>query len=135
MSSTLLKHNEDDLRLLMNELAEVKEVLRDCSRQLLRIERRVSAALPRTAGASRVTASGSRSRLDEPAAQQLIDQLRLRASKGEQIEGSLRGFSVKPELLTVAKILGMTNTKLPPKDELVRRISTRIRQSAAVTTG
>jgi hypothetical protein len=35
----------------------------------------------------------------------------------------------------IAKALGMTNDKLPPKDELVRRISTRIRQSASVTTG
>ena len=44
-------------------------------------------------------------------------------------------MTVKNELAVLARELGMTNTKLPPKDELVRRISTRLRQKASVASG
>ena len=57
------------------------------------------------------------------------------ADRGGQLESELRRMTVKNELAVLARQLGMTNTKLPPKDELVRRISTRLRQSASVTSG
>ncbi len=44
-------------------------------------------------------------------------------------------MSVKNELAVLARPLGMTNTRLPPKDDLVQRISTRLRQSAVVARG
>jgi hypothetical protein len=139
MSSNLLGPDQNDVRLLLEELAEVKELLRESSRQLLRIERRAKAAFPAIAGAStdRSSRSGTRKRshLDDQTAQQVISNLKERVSKGEQIETQLREYSVKPDLQIFAKILGMTNTKLPPKDELVRRISTRLRQSVSVTSG
>ncbi|MBI3702385.1 MAG: hypothetical protein HY244_00695 [Rhizobiales bacterium] len=81
------------------------------------------------------SSSEKRLRLDEAAAQQVIASLKERISKGEQIESQLTDYSVKPNLQIIARILGMTNVKLPPKDELVRRISTRLRQSVSVTTG
>lgn len=139
MSSNLPTPTQDDVRSLLEELGAVKEIIREVSRQLLRMERRVRAAIPDTAGASadRIgrSDSGKRPHLNEQAARQVIENLKERLSKGEQVETQLRDYSVKPDLQTFARILGMTNTKLPPKDELVRRISTRLRQSVSVTTG
>ena len=139
MSEELMKCTKEDLYCLLNEVTEVKEVLRDLSQQVRRIERRISAALPKSSEAhsrqSPRVRSKDRSTMDDDAASQGIDQLKLRATKGEQIENHLRKFTVKPELQSIARILGMTNTKLPPKDELVLRISTRLRQSVSVSTG
>jgi hypothetical protein len=128
----------DEVRSLLDELVNVKEMLREASRQLLRIERRVVAAFPGVAANSSRTGKGrsrQRSRLDERAARQVIADLKAAVAKGEQVEVKLRDYSVKPDLQLVAGILGMTNTKLPPKDELIRRISTRLRQSVSVTAG
>lgn len=129
--------DQDDIRLLVKELADVKEVLQENSRQLLRIERQVKAVLSGVAprNGSRQPAPKKRQHLDEPVARRVIDDLKLRASKGEQIETELRGYLVKPDLQILARILGMTNAKLPPKDELIRRISSRLRQSAVLTAG
>jgi hypothetical protein len=137
MSNNHSSLDRDEIRLLVKELAEIKGVLQESSRQLLRIERRVTAAFPTTAPSERTGRSASEKRryLDEQAAHHVIANLKVRASKGEQIETELRGYVVKPDLQFVARILGMTNTKLPPKDELVRLISTRLRQSASVTAG
>ncbi len=139
MSGNPSSPNQEDIRSLLEELRAVKEILKDVSRQLLRIERRAKAAIPsgESARTDRTRQSGSEKRppLDEHSAQQVIESLKERVSKGEQIEMQLRDFSVKPDLHTIARLLGMTNTKLPPKDELVRRISTRLRQSVSVTTG
>lgn len=44
-------------------------------------------------------------------------------------------MTVKNELAVLARELGLTNTKLPAKDDLVRRIATRIRQGSIVTRG
>ena len=91
--------NSDELEFLALEISEFKNVLREMSRQVSRIERRVKAA------------------------------------GGEQIESELRRMTVKKELAILARNLGMTNTRLPPKDDLVRRISTRLRQRASVVSG
>jgi hypothetical protein len=137
MTSNLSSLDQEGLRLLLKELAEVKEVLQESSRQLLRIERQVKAALSSAAPAdqARRPAARKKQHLDESVARQLLAELKVRASKGEQIEVELKGYLVKPDLQILARMLGMTNAKLPPKDELVRRISTRLRQSAIVTAG
>ena len=97
-----------------------------------RIERRVKAALP----PSRQTTKADRSSpMDETAARRMVDRLTERAKGGEQIESELRRMTVKKELAILARNLGMTNTRLPPKDDLVRRISTRLRQRASVVSG
>jgi len=130
---------QDDVRALLDDLAAIKEALRDISRQLLRIERRAKLAIPVTPGTAAVQTRGfateQRPRLNEDTAQKLVDDLKDKVSRGEQVETRLKSYSVKPELQVVARILGITNTKLPPKDELIRRISTRLRQSVSVMTG
>jgi len=137
MSSDFSRPDHDEIRLLVQELADVKEVLRENSRQLLRIERRVKEAFPAVAASVRTArfSSGKITHLDEPGARNVIAHLKQQVAKGEQIETDLKRYLVKPDLQMVARILSMTNAKLPPKDELVRRISTRIRQSVSVTAG
>jgi hypothetical protein len=134
--STLIDEADDEIRLLVQELANVKESMREASRQLLRIERRIAAAFPgAVTRTSRKSSVRNKPRLDEAKAEELIRILKGKIEKGEQIERELGQYSVKPELQIVARILGLTNVKLPPKDELVRRISTRLRQSVSVSTG
>ena len=124
-------NNQDELELLALELSELKGVLRELSQQVLRIERRVKVALP---AHQRQPESKPRQRLDESAARRTIARLRERAGDGEQIESELMGMTVKNELAVMARELGMTNAKLPPKDALIRRISSRLRQSASVVS-
>lgn len=122
----------EDLELLALELSEVKNILRELSQQVLRVERRVKVALPPS---QKPTNSNSLRKLDNSAVSSTINDLTERAKKGEQIENELRGMTVKNGLAVLARELGMTNTKLPPKDELIRRLSTRIRQQASVVYG
>jgi hypothetical protein len=136
MSNNLSSLNQDDIRLIVQELAEVKELLQESSRQLQRIDRQMKAAFPAVVASVRTARPAvKKMRLDEQAAQKVIADLKERVAKGEQIENELKGYLVKPDLQVVARILGMTNTKLPPKDQLIRQISTRLRQSVSVTTG
>ncbi len=123
--------NQNELELIMLELAEVKGILRELSQQVLRIERRTRFALP---ASHKVSKPAPRDRLNESAARRTINRLRERARCGEQIENDLRNVTVKNELAVMSRELGMTNTKLPPKDDLVRRISTRLRQSVSVVS-
>ena len=122
----------EELKLLALELSKVKSILRELSQQVLRVERRVRAALP---SSQKPPGSNSLRQLDKSAVSSAISQLTERAKKGEQIEDELRGMTVKNGLAVLARELGMTNTKLPPKDELIRRISSRIRQRAHVVYG
>lgn len=122
----------EELELLALELSEVKSILRELSQQVLRVERRVRAVLP---SSQKPPSSNSSKQLDKSAVSSAISQLTERAKKGEQIEDELRDMTVKNGLAVLARELGMTNTKLPPKDELIRRISTRIRQRAHVVYG
>lgn len=122
----------EELKLLALELSKVKNILHELSQQMLRIERRVRAAL---SSCQKPPGSNSLKQLDKSAASSTIDDLTERAKKGEQIENELRGMTVKNGLAVLARELGMTNTKLPPKDELIRRLSTRIRQQASVEYG
>jgi hypothetical protein len=137
MSDTLSNQSEHEGGVLLKELSDIKEILREISRELLRIERRVKAAFPGSAAVGRNGRSSARKKpkLDEQSARELLNTLKDRVSNGEQIETELRGYLVKPDLQMLARILGMTNAKLPPKDQLVSRISTRLRQSVSVTRG
>ena len=124
--------NADELEFLALEISEFKNVLRELSQQVSRIERRVKAALPPS---KRTTKADRSSPMDETAARHIVDRLTERAKGGEQIESELRSMTVKRELAILARNLGMTNTRLPPKDDLVRQISTRLRQRASVVSG
>jgi hypothetical protein len=133
-----LNADKEEVQLLVQELTSIKEIIREASRQLARIERRIRAAFPSVASEIRGrerARSNKGPHLNEQSAQGVIAALKASATKGEQIENLLRDYSVRPDLQMVARALGMTNAKLPPKDELVRRISTRIRQSVSVAAG
>ena len=123
----------DELELLALEISEIKDVLRELSQQVLRVERRVQAALP-PASKRKTKASGSQKVADADA-WRIIDDLTKSAQQGNQIEQALRKMTVKGGVAVLAKELGMTNSKLPPKDELIRRVSTRLRQRASVEAG
>lgn len=123
---------KQELELLALELSDVTEALREISRRVRRIERRVDTVLPR---ASRRTEPNRRVKLDDGVARQTITRMKEDAVNGLRIEDELRRMTVKNELAVLARELGLTNTKLPPKDDLVRLIATRIRQSAIVARG
>ena len=124
--------DKDELELVALEIGEVKTALRELSQQVLRIERQLKAVLPSPQAAAK---SYLRPRVDSDAVIVTLERLTEAAKNNEQIENELRRMTVKRELAMLARELGMTNTKLPPKDELVRRISTRLRQRASVTSG
>lgn len=117
---------------MAREILDVKENLRELSRQLIRIERLMQAALPRE---DRLPKPKSLRKMEEQAARRLIDRLTEEAVGGTPIEAELRRMTVKNELAVLARTLGLTNRKLPPKDQLVSLVATRLRQSALVTRG
>ena len=121
--------HKDELELVTLEILEVKSILRELSQQVLRIERRLKATPPPQ------KKSKIAQQFDENHVRQIIGHLTDCAKEGKQIESELRRTTVKNQLAVLARELGMTNTKLPPKDELIRRISTRLRQRASITSG
>jgi len=121
-----------ELEIVAEELLNVKNNLRELSRQLIRIERLIQAALPPD---EKRAIPAPRQDLKRDGASQMIERLREQAIEGLQIEDELRRMTVKNELVPLARELGLTNAKLPPKDGLVRLIGTRIRQSAIVARG
>lgn len=123
----------EELELLAIEISEVRDILRELSQQVLRIERRVQASLPRPA--KKQPKVSERKKVNETDAWHIIDKLTESAKNGEQIETKLRSMTVKGGVAVLAKALGLTNSKQPPKDELIRRVSTRLRQRAAVQNG
>ena len=125
----LANKSTSDIELLLLEISELRGVLRELSQQVLRIERRVRAVLPQS------EIRGRRQTQVRQSATSIIRKLTERARDGVEIEKDLRRMTVKHELATLARELGMTNTKLPPKDQLIRRISARIRQKVSVTSG
>jgi hypothetical protein len=133
MVDPLLRPSDGDVNLsqIASELRETKELLREISRDILRIERRLKALLPGTEIRRPTTKPGIIK--DDTSASQLVDELKRDLERGVQIEGRLRGFAMRPDLQRVASLLGMTNAKLPPKDELVRRIATRLRQNLTMS--
>lgn len=124
---------QNDLESLALEISEIKNILRELSQQILRIDRRVRVVLP--SPEKFVDKKSARPRLEAKSACAIVSRLTKHARDGEQIEDELRRMNVKDELSILARELGMTNTKLPPKHDLVRRIATRIRQRASVEIG
>lgn len=121
-----------ELELVAQEIQDVKNYLRELSRQLVRIERLIKAALP--PDEKRATPK-PRQDLKRDSARQMIERLKEQAIEGLQIEDELRRMKVKNELTVLARELGLTNARLPPKDELVGLIATRLRQGAIVARG
>jgi hypothetical protein len=126
--------NEEDILLILEELSDVKATLKQAAQQMLRIERRVKAALPKSASPNS-TARVARVRLNDASAGAVIESLKEMLANGQDIERKLFDYSVKPDLQSIARALGMTNAKLPPKDDLVRRIAARLRQGVSVSAG
>lgn len=124
--------DQDELELLTLEISEIQSAIRELSQQMRRIERLVKAVLPQP---PKQSISDHRQHLDGITAKQAINRLVEQVENGGQIQNALRNMTVKNELAVIASELGMTNTKLPAKDELIRRISTRIRQQVVVAKG
>ena len=124
---------QNDIESLALEISEIKVTLREISQQILRIDRRVRAVLP--SPKKTVVNSVSTNCIEMKKAQSIINELTKHARDGQQIEDDLRSMNMKYELSIIARELGMTNKKLPPKHDLVRRISARIRQRVSVETG
>lgn len=134
MNQSPSSSREDDILLILEELSDVKATLKQASQQMLRIERRVKAALPKSASVNSA-ARATRVRLNDVSAITVISSLKEMLANGQDIERKLFDYSVKPDLQSIARALGMTNTKLPSKDELVRRIAARLRQGVSVSAG
>lgn len=138
-SKHLIGNQMGDVKRLADEVAELKGVLRDISQQARRIERRIDAVLPAgdRQGKSRATNGAPRTEkyaaTPDIVARQQIKELLEAMRRGKDVGPRLRDMTVKKELTAIARVLGMTNTKLPPKTELVGRITTRLRQSAMLT--
>ena len=128
---------------LASEVAGLKGVLQDISQQVRRIERRIDLILPegkrakdRKASAAGKNSSEKPPTLSEVEARKTIDQLKNRLESGEStepIQSELRNMTMKHGLTPIARVFGMTNTKLPPKSELILNIITRLRQSVMLT--
>ncbi|MDD9799761.1 MAG: hypothetical protein OXU29_04795 [Gammaproteobacteria bacterium] len=139
-TKNLIGNQPGDVNRLATEVAELKGILGDISQQVRRIERRVEAVLPSASNRPRkVRAVGGVLRAKkypmttETDARRLLTELEKDMRRGNSIEPVLRKMTVKNELTAIARALGMTNAKLPPKTELIGRIVTRLRQSIMLT--
>jgi hypothetical protein len=121
----------EDMESVLLELMEVRDTLKAIQQQTSRMERRLKVAM----GVGSQASKQNRPHLRQEDARSVIQSLRGQLESGVQIERELQKYSVKPDLQYIASELGLTNAKLPPKDELVRRISTRLRQAAAISAG
>lgn len=115
--------------VIAQELAELKDIMREVSSRVRRVERRVESVLAPPATAFRARMQQLRT-LEET--HRLIDHLIERAGADEQIEDELGNYSVKGGLAEVARELGLANTRLPPRDDLIPIIATRLREIAHV---
>ena len=131
------------IQKLASEVAGLKGVVQDVSQQIRRIERRIDLVLPekpREKGRKTPVNGGRRPAkaptMSEIEARQTIkrltDKLHERGTM-ESVQAELRSMTVKHGLTPIARELGMTNTALPPKTELVLNIITRLRQSVMLT--
>ena len=128
---------------LASEVAGLKGVLQDISQQVRRIERRIDLILPegkrakdRKASAAYKNSSEKPPTMSEVEARKTIDKFKNRLESGEStepIQSELRNMTMKHGLTPIARVFGMTNTKLPPKSELILNIITRLRQSVMLT--
>lgn len=117
---------------LAQELVDTRNMLDEVSARFRKVERRVKSALPPSSKAAleekpKIRTSGE--------ARRLIDRLTQDAMFHKPIKHELRNLPVKDGLALIARELGLTNTALPPKAELIIRIATRINQKAIFRGG
>jgi len=136
-ADTVFGDKVEYVQRLAGEVADLKGVLQDISQQVRRIERRIDLVLPEAVKAKRKPgAQASQEKpqtLSETQARRTIDRLTDELRNGKSIQAELRDMTMKHGLTPIARVLGMTNTALPPKTELVGRIITRLRQSVMLT--
>ena len=135
-----VSQNEKSVRKLAAEVAELRGVLQDLTQQARRIERRIDFVLPeksRKKTANKISVNRADQdnvrKLGEDVARKTIDDMTEQLRNGKSIESELRNMTVKHGLTPIARELGMTNTALPPKTELIMRIITRLRQTVMLT--
>ena len=145
MSDTFARTPSEELLRVVEEIAGMKNVVREVSDQLRRMERRVKTALavrPGTAGAraavrppSAVRASSAAngaSRMSEEAARAMLEKMTEQTRRGESVEEQLRAMTVKGDLAAIARVLGLTYAKFP-KSELIRMILVKIREDVLLS--
>ena len=128
---------------LAAEVADLKGVMQDVSQQIRRIERRVDLVLPEGKRTKRVQKSANgksgrsqESSMSEVDARKTLDRFKQHLCDGKSpatVQSELRNLTMKHGLIPIARVLGMTNTALPPKSELILNIITRLRQSVMLT--
>lgn len=131
---------DERVERLASEVAELKGVLQDVSQQVRRIERNIRLMLYEQRGkktcnspVSRPNLHSKAQTLSESKARETIKRMTKELEVGKSIQAELRNMTMKHELTPIARVLGMTNTALPPKTELVLRIITRLRQTVMLT--
>ena len=129
---------DDETSQLVDEISELKEILREVSKKLTRIETKVRrGAIPATPKISESTVSQLDETTDKPAnlsAEQVIqiyEQLRLKAKNGKEEEVRKKLLSMTAtDLSLICLELGMPPTaKNPSRKKMIEVIIGRIKQS------
>ena len=129
---------DDETSQLVDEITELKEILREVSKKLTRIETKVRrGAIPATPKISESTVSQLDETTDKPAnlsAEQVIqiyEQLRLKAKNGKEEEVRKKLLSMTAtDLSLICLELGMPPTaKNPSRKKMIEVIIGRIKQS------
>ena len=129
----------DSVTRLAKEVTDLKGVLQDISQQIRRIERRIDYVLPHEKRSQTRKASNGVKKtptMSETNTRETIERMKQHLYDEKpvaEIQSELRKMNVKRELTPIAREFGMTNAALPPKDELIMRIITRIQQSVMLT--
>jgi|GEM_PF-975096 CRISPR/Cas system CSM-associated protein Csm2 small subunit len=129
---------DDETSQLVDEISELKEILREVSKKLTRIETKVRrGAIPATPKVSESTVSQPDETTDKPtnlSAEQVIqiyEQLRLKAKNGKEEEVRKKLLSMTAtDLSLICLELGMPPTaKNPSRKKMIEVIIGRIKQS------
>jgi len=129
---------DDETSQLVDEISELKEILREVSKKLTRIETKVRrGAIPATPKISESTVSQPDETTDKPtnlSAEQVIqiyEQLRLKAKNGKEEEVRKKLLSMTAtDLSLICLELGMPPTaKNPSRKKMIEVIIGRIKQS------
>lgn len=123
--------------ILASEISDLKNVLVGLTHQARRIERRIDAVLPektklRKNARAENNAAATANKFDEDKIKLVVDKLKEKIIAHQDIQAELRAMNVKYDLRPIARYFGMTNGPLPPKDELILNIITRLRQSVMI---
>lgn len=123
------------LQALAAEAADLRHILVGLTQQVRRMERHIKASLPDAASGGDVADAPRLDKASESEVDKVVRHLKASMVEGENIAPALRAMTVKHGLAPIARYYGMTNTALPPKDELVLNIITRMRQSVIISEG